>query len=523
MNDRSDSDNERSGIVTAQQRGIIGLTIFLVLVGGCGRAKSTPTPVPTPTAEPLSSWPFDTAWDDRTRFREGLTDESQDVLDELSGASVYQIDVSVSDDLLLLEGHEQVHYTNQEAESLDRVCFWLYPNRAGGRTTVSGLRVDGQDADAVYEYEDSVLCVTLPSVLRPGEQVDIDMGFDVVVAQEMAGNYGLFGYFDGVLVLDEFYPVVAVYDDEGWRVRELPPNGDVTYLDASFYLVRITAPAELLVVTSGIEVDREELEDSVVLAIAAGPARDFYVAASEQFRRTSTTVGETKVNSYAFGDRREGAELALGFAVDALESYGARFGPYPYTEFDVVSTPMQALGMEYPGIVGIGLGLYDPEAVVSGLPSQILMESVVAHETAHQWFYNVVGNDQVEEPWLDEAVVQYATGLYYVDVYGEAAAGEYRQSWVDRWDRVEQAELPIGLPSGDYAQEEYSPIVYGRGPIFLTALAEEMGQEVFAGFLRDYYETHQWGIGTTEAFRQLAEEHCQCDLTALFREWVYGE
>jgi hypothetical protein len=48
-----------------------------------------------------------------------------------------------------------------------------------------------------------------------------------------------------------------------------------------------------------------------------------------------------------------------------------------------------------------------------------------------------------------------------------------------------------------------------------------MGQEVFDEFLRDYYESHQWGIGTGEAFRQLAERHCQCDLTALFEAWVY--
>lgn len=508
--------------MTARQRSFTGLTIVFVLVAGCGRAAPTATPVPTSTTEPLLSWPFDMDWDDRTQFREGLTDEAREVLDELAGASVYQIDVQVSDDLLLLQGHERVHYTNQESEPLDGVYFWLYPNRSGGETTVSGIRVDEREVEAVYEYEDSMLRVPLPAALRPGEQVDIQMDFDVVVAQEMAGNYGLFGYFDGVLVLDEFYPVVAVYDEEGWSARELPPNGDVTYLDTSFYLVRITAPSQLVVVTSGIEVDREELDDRVVLTAAAGPARDFYIAASEHFRRKSTTVGETTVNSYAFGDRREGAELALRFAVDALESYGGRLGSYPYTEFDVVSTPMQALGMEYPGIVAIGLGLYDPEAVVSGLPSQVLMESVVAHETAHQWFYNVVGNDQVEEPWLDEALVQYATGLYYVDVYGEAAAVEYRQSWVDRWDRVEQAELPIGLASGDYAQNEYSPIVYGRGPIFVTVLAEEMGQEVFAGFLRDYYETHQWGIGKTETFRQLAEQHCQCDLTSLF-QWVYGE
>jgi len=48
-----------------------------------------------------------------------------------------------------------------------------------------------------------------------------------------------------------------------------------------------------------------------------------------------------------------------------------------------------------------------------------------------------------------------------------------------------------------------------------------MGREAFDAFLRDYYQSHLWGIGTTETFRALAEQHCECDLTDLFEEWVY--
>ena len=55
----------------------------------------------------------------------------------------------------------------------------------------------------------------------------------------------------------------------------------------------------------------------------------------------------------------------------------------------------------------------------------------------------------------------------------------------------------------------------------MVALAGEMGQEVFDEFLRDYYQSHKWGIGTGDAFRQLAERHCECDLSDLFEAWVY--
>jgi aminopeptidase N len=260
-----------------------------------------------------------------------------------------------------------------------------------------------------------------------------------------------------------------------------------------------------------------------IVTYAAGPARDFYLAASKRFVRLSEQVGETVVHSYAFAKHEQGAELALQYAVQALQAFNKRLGDYPYTEMDIVSTPMLALGIEYPGTMGITLSLYDPDEQVLGLPSPVVLESVVAHEVGHQWFYNAVGNDQQDEPWLDEAVVQYVTGMYYQDVHGPDAAKRYRSSWADRWDRVDRAAIPIGLPASSYTSEEYSPIVYGRGPFFVAALAQEMGQEAFDAFLRDYYHTFKWEIGTGESLKQLAESHCRCDLDALFEQWVYAQ
>jgi hypothetical protein len=495
----------------------IVMILVLVLVEGCiTQSPETPfTGKENSEVIPL----FDT-WDDYTFFHEGLITSEQGALNSLSGAPVYHIDLHISDDYLFLQGHEEVFYTNEETEPLLNVYFRLFPNISGGETTVSWVKVDNQDVEPVYEYEESSLRIPLPVELLPGDKVIIEMDFTVEVAQEMGGNYGLFGYFDNILVLDGFYPVIPVYDDEGWNVEVPPTHGDVTYCDASFYLVRVTAPVNLKVVTSGIEIGCKKEGDIKILAFAAGPARDFYLAASENYLVTTSKIGETTINSYAFPERKDRAEMALKIAENALKSFNERFGIYPYTEFDIVSTPMLAKGMEYSGIVAISQKLYDPDEVISGLPSRVFLESVTAHETAHQWFYNVVGNDQVDEPWLDESLAQYLTGLYYADVYGEAAAEDYRSSWDSLWDSVNREDILIGLPSRDYTGTTYSPIIYGRGPLFLMALAEEMGQELFDTFLRDYYESHQWGMSTTDSFRHLAEYSCQCDLSSLFEEWV---
>jgi aminopeptidase N len=149
-------------------------------------------------------------------------------------------------------------------------------------------------------------------------------------------------------------------------------------------------------------------------------------------------------------------------------------------------------------------------------------EGATAHEVAHQYWYNVVGDDQINNPWLDEAMAQYSTGLYFDAQHGEAAGRAYRaQDYQGRWDRVRDVAKPIGLPVDAYNDAEYSGIVYGRGPLFLMALQDQIGQDKMTEFLRRYYREYAWRIATPAEFQRLAEEVSGQDLTTLFDTWVY--
>jgi aminopeptidase N len=212
-------------------------------------------------------------------------------------------------------------------------------------------------------------------------------------------------------------------------------------------------------------------------------------------------------------------KMVLDTAADALQIFSEQYGTYPYIELDMVSTPMNAGGMEYAGAAAMSLFLYDPEVSISGIPGKIFLESATAHEVAHQWFFNQVMNDQLDEPWLDEGFAQYLTYVYYLEKYGSEAAASYRDSWDKRWARLDFAEVPIGKPAGDYAREEYSPIIYGRAPIFIETLAAEMGAETFAEFMRAYVDMYRWETVTTDDFIRMAEESCACELDALFETW----
>lgn len=490
------------------------------------QATATARP-PFPTARPApvnNSLPapalFDLDWDERAPFRSDLIADEQEVLEAQPGASVYHIALRLDESLTRVAGQQEVRYTNMETEALEEIAFRLFPNLTGGSAEIANLTVDGQAATPRYTQQHSVLLVPLPDPLQPGDQTVIAMDFDVVVPSDVASsNYGTFAYLEDVLALAHPYPMIAVYDDEGWNTEIAPPEGDVVYADASYYLVQVTAPADLTVVTSGVTLDRQSSGDEQILTIAAGPARDFYLAASPGYQAITRQVGETVVNSWAPADLRAGAEQAADVAVKALQVFGERFGPYPYAELDLVSTGTSALGVEYPGIIALTDRIYEREFLQ-------YLESTTAHEVAHQWFYNVVGNDQVDEPWLDEALAQYATLLYFGDQHGSRGEQGFRQSLQGRWERSDGAQIPVGLPVAAYSEGglypgTYGSIVYGRGALFFEALRDQMGQEAFDAFLRDYVQSHRWGIATTESLRALAEQHCGCDLQALFEEWVY--
>lgn len=463
---------------------------------------------------------FPSRWDDREIYKVGLVPDEVSVLQEMPGATIYHLSLDITDPTKVA-GQMEARYTNQEDLSLDELMLHLFAPSLGGDIDVSDIRINGKPAAA--QMNSRMLQIELEEPLDPGGQAVVSLDFTTTVPGEESTKYKVLAYDQNILALAHFYPMFAVYDDSGWHTEPTADHGDETFADMSYYLVQVDAPSDHLLAAAGTEVKREELNGNQRVTFAAGPVRDFYLAASEDFEVIQRQLGPVLLSSYAPSSLMDGAQLALDVAARSLESFSQRYGSYPYTELDIVSTPTDALGIEYPGIFANAIRIYDlSENSSSGLPNAVLLESTTAHETGHQWFYNLIGNDQLNEPWLDEATTQYATWQYFIDAYGKQNAQGFYDSLEQRWGRADFAEIPIGLPADAYSGLEYGAVVYGRGPIFLNNLAEEMGQETFDAFLRDYSEQYRWQIAYGEDFMRLAEQHCNCDLSDLFEEQVFG-
>jgi aminopeptidase N len=204
--------------------------------------------------------------------------------------------------------------------------------------------------------------------------------------------------------------------------------------------------------------------------------------------------------------------------VDALLLYSKLIMPYPHASLSVVEADFLD-GMEYEGLFFLSHGFYD---LYDGTPKGYLT-FIAAHETAHQWWYGLVGNDQALEPWLDEALCTYMEHIFYENVYPEypPRSGESLVNWW--WYYLVDFYNPSGWVDSsiyDFNQYRlYRDAIYLNGAKFLEDLRELIGDQAFFAFLQDYAHKKTHDIGTASDYFQILRDHTTQDLSSLLSEY----
>ncbi|MGE5140712.1 MAG: M1 family metallopeptidase [Rudaea sp.] len=517
------------------------LILFLfLLLSACGAATATPPPAgstPTvprvtgqpagPTASPsapaaMASQPAATLQPGSESFAADLRPEFKNDISLVPGASTYRMSMQLSPALDSVTGSESVTFTNRTGSPLNEVYFRLFANypETGGRIQVSGLRVDGASAQPVLEVQDTALKVPLAAPLAADRQVRLDLDFAITVPISTTGHYADFTNTDGILTLPTVYPLIPAHDAKGWHI-ELPPDyGDLVYSDSSFYDVTITAPLTTTVIASGSAVDTRENGSLKTWHYLAGPMRDFNIDASALFKRASTQLEDIQINSYFLAQDETVGQNVLRWATDSIAEYQKRIGPYPFKEFSAVETPTRAGGIEYPGVIVL------PKQIYAQSRQSQTLEFNVAHEVGHQWWYSVVGDDQVNTPWMDEALTQYTAYIYEQDLHG-SRAGDFvkQQVFQSRYDTAvkDGRDAPVGLPVSSYTDVQYSEIVYGKGPLFFDLVRKQMGDEKFFQFLQTYYHQYKYKVATPDDMLRVMEQVGGASVMPLYNQWILGK
>jgi len=482
-------------------------------------ATSTPK---KPTAAPAT----ETATAPLDFQKQALQPAYRKELDQAQAIPYYHLQLDLNQKMTGYRGKLRLEYTNLEEQGLDSLFFRLFPN--GGKSYGEGalqigqVTAAGKSAEAALSMDESVLEVLLPERIAPGEGIDVVIDFQGEIPEDfLGGGYGIYNTTRGVTVLSGWYPILAVFDDEGWNLDPVSGIGDSVYSDAAFYQVQVSVPdRDLIVAATGVEVTGND--DDLHRTFTSGPVREFTLAFSREFEIIREVVEGIEVNVYARSEAEPAARQALEVAGRSLEIFTRRFGPYPYREFDLVSVPMRyAAGVEFPGLILIG------ESVMQ-LDRGLWLDEVVAHEVAHQWWYNLVGSDVIDEPWLDEALTTYSSTLYFEEIKGEEVYLRVLSGYRERVKQIatEGSQQLVTDSLGSFEADQrtmraYSPVVYAKGALFFQAVREKIGERAFFEALAGYYRDNLYQIGTPQELLDAFQGKAKTDLSGLYQQWLY--
>jgi aminopeptidase N len=423
-----------------------------------------------------------------------------------------KVDLDPQEEVATLEGLAQIRYTNSSGIALDELVLMLWPNDRQYLAAMEAgpITIDGQKVEHEVELEGLALRVDLNPQLQSGRSVEVSLPFVIRTEGSIRNQKKRFGITNGTLIAPTFYPLIPRRVDGKWQAEIAPTGGDTTSSDMAYFEVSITASEEFEVIASGVEIQRQLLRDGgQSVTFVTGPMRDFAFALGK-LEKMSKVVNGVDLNVWVSPRHEESGERMLNVATQQMGFLHQVVGPYPYAEFDIVDSPCSFGGIEYPGLV-----------YICSMDTGYFVDTTV-HEVAHQWFYGLIGNDQLHEPWLDESMATYWQVLYYEFMVGEDRANtqlsQYR-SWVSR---PEDQVAPIGLGIEDYRLlGDYYTIVYFKGALFLDVLRSELGEEDFFEFMKVYYQRYRYSFVDTPGFHEIAEEVCGCELDDLFNLWVY--
>jgi hypothetical protein len=473
------------------------------------RYTATPTSTPLPKPPPLPEFNGDAQ-------NSALLPEFAADLDALPDATRYSIEINVvmdsEESRADISGVVGIRFFNPGPESLSDVVLMLWPNDAqyqGGMVT-EAIFVDSVYVEPSVELDGIALRLRLPRRLPVGEAVEIMATYTLEVDLMRMDAPRRMGITHGVLLCPTCYPLVPRILDGAWQVEAAPPGGDTTNSDIALYSVTFDVPAAYDLIASGTMVSQEVGDDGGQRVVfVSGPMRDFVFALGE-FETKSRVVQDTILNAWILQEHSDDTSVVLNAAAGQFEILSELVGPYPYSELDIVDAPGAFGGIEYPGLVFVGT-----------VGTNWIVDPTV-HEVAHQWFYGLIGDDQLREPWLDEALATYSQALYLERTYGVGRATGFFSTLRALLRDHPASKTPIGLSVGEYASEDdYGVLVYYKGALFVDALRRELGDREFNRFLQEYFQRYRYGFVSAEDFQDLAEEICACDLDDLFDLWVY--
>ena len=387
------------------------------------------------------------------------------------------LDFTIAADHRTVTGHEQI--TFRPDLPITELVFRLTANTKptvdeGNHILVTDATADNgaghftfSRANAAASTQGGLLHIPFGRTLPAGTEVTASIDFIVTLGRR---SFDRFGTSNGFVYFGSAEPLLAWERGVGWHTENL-----INFLaesatsEAMSVDLTVTAPAKDVVIMSGDPADPPVNGPTRTWHSVLDAARDVSVAAGP-FAVSDTVVNGVHLRLGAYSMQvRDALVPQFRRAIVQLSKY---FGPFPFPSLSVARLPAEGGGIEY--------------------PSSILMldgsRLVAVHETAHQWFYAMVGDSQALHPWLDEAFASYAEELVDHD---------------RPHDRALRLTQPVDASTESYGYDvnAYYFTTYNKGADALFAARAAGGAKRWDAAIRCYVATNAWRIANPDDLR----------------------
>jgi hypothetical protein len=484
--------------------------VILICLHTACVAESQPAP-PTPSRSVLQTTPDIQPEPSKTEtepIQEAPTPFGEEQTDGILPQSIqYHISAQLDYYRQQVTVEESITLLHPAQKPLVEIVLVVPPNAWLNTFFLQGIALQGVPIQEKVILEGVRLTIPLDQTWQPGQTQELSIQYTLnLPVQNAREGYGPspFGYTSRQTNLVDWYPMIPPYQEEkGWVIHDPWIFGEyLVYPAADFQVSLEIINGPDLVVAASAEAERKGSQRTYSL----NQGRNFVFSISPDYQVLKENSDGTTIYGYYFPLYEIPAQAAFDTTLEALALYSELYGPYQQSSLSMVQADFNH-GMEYEGLYFQSQGFFDS---YNGSEKSYLI-TIAAHETAHQWWYGKVANDQALEPWLDEALCTFNELIYYENYYPESAAW-----W---WSTRVNYYQPDGvIDRSIYGFREftdqyltYRNATYLQGAKFLDELRKAMGEERFIEFLRNYAERYENQIATGKDFFSLLSAYQDLD------------
>jgi len=283
----------------------------------------------------------------------------------------------------------------------------------------------------------------------------------------------------------------------------------VTSDDWIAYRLSVEVPAPYRAVATGRLVE-EGVGEAVRRAVfeANHPAEPPSLFAGPYTVQERSDAG-VRIRTYLHSDLVDLAAEYLRASGHYLARYDQEIGPYPFADFEIVSSPLP-VGLGFPNLTYIGRTV---------LPLPFMRRRSLAHEVLHNWWGNGVAIDYATGNWA-EGLTTYMADYALAEGEGAERAQEMRLAWLRDFAAL-PAERDVAVTAFTSKRHDASQVVgYDKVAFIFHMLRAELGDAVFAEGLRVFWREQRFKIAGWAQLREAFGSVTDRDLDGFFDQWL---